>query len=736
MKLYILTRKGGTLKKYLPNVVTDFNKFLSWLPLDKWVAHDLETTISDTLFGREMLTAAYFYDNTVWVLFLEELTHPEQKALNEVMSKGQFIIQNVAFEIKEWRKRGVELHKFYCTMLSEKLINMGLDETRNDLGTIINRYTGNLVDKTLQTSFKNCSTINDEQIVYIAKDVMYLHEIKRAQKAYMDNHDFTLHKALKEKKHLGLNKTNFWNHEFIKVITDLEYQGIRLDKETWEKLYEEAVPKVAEAEIILNKIVERDFYSRAIAYKFIYAEDEFSEKLFTSAIQKKTLLNILYPDITETSEMKLKEYLKANDPEWPVYLKPTSPNVNIFLSAIDPAQPKYIALKLLLLRQYEAVKQLYYINFKDKLIELGLLTPKGTININWASPAQRLEIFRWIDPEIVSTDKPHMEEVAYKHELLSTYLTDYQKYVGMITKFGISYIEAIEADGRVRTRINPILNTGRISSSSVNLLNIINDKRYRACFIAAEGKKFVMTDYQSEELVLTAHYAKEAAWLESIKAGYDLHSMNASKIFLKEWKEAELPDCAFALTKSKCKCPEHVILRNHSKSVSFGAIYGLSKYGLAFNIKVDVDVADRILTDFFKVSPNVKAFLGTMAKFALSNTYSPELVLGACRFVDRKKFHYDKPSIARTASNFAIQGAGASILKIATVLIRRHSKIMGHDAVPVLIPYDEIVIEVSEQWAEYWKVKLQYYMELAGKLALGNDLLKTDTPVIADHWIH
>ncbi len=644
MKLHILSRKGGELKKYLPNVVTDFNKFLSWLPLNRWVAHDIETTTTDKLLERQMFTATYYYDDTVWVLFMEELHPNELTKLYDVMSKGQFIIQNVAFEMKEWRKRNVEFRKFYCTMLSEKLINMGLDDSKNDLATIVNKYTGNLMDKGLQTSFTSCATINDSQVVYMAKDVIYLHEIKKAQEAYIANHDFMLQKALKVGKTRGLRKTNFWNHEFIRVITDLEYAGIRLDAKTWEELYHEAIPKVRDAEIHLNEIVIRDFHSRAVAYKFVYGEDEFDEKLFTSAAKKQALLNILYPDITATSEMELKEYLKRNDPDWPVYLKPSSKNVNIFLSDLEPNKPKYIALKLLLLKQYDAVKQLFYLNYKDRVIELGLLTPKGTININWASTQQRLEIFKWIDPTIVSTDRPHMEEVAYKHELLSTYLTEYQKYVGMVTKFGMGYINAIDKDGRVRTRINPILNTGRISSSSVNLLNIINDKRYRACFIAAEGKSFVMTDYQSEELVLTAFFAQEKLWVEAIKNGHDLHSVNASQILAEAWKKAEEPGCNFTATKGKCKCAGHQILRTHSKSASFGAIYGLSKYGLAFNIKVDVDEAERILTDFFKVLPNVKAFLAGMAKYALTNGYSPELVLGACRFVEKKKFYYDNYS--------------------------------------------------------------------------------------------
>jgi len=83
-----------------------------------------------------------------------------------------------------------------------------------------------------------------------------------------------------------------------------------------------------------------------------------------------------------------------------------------------------------------------------------------------------------------------------------------------------------------------------------------------------------------------------------------------------------------------------------------------------------------------------------------------------------------------------IQGAGASILKIATVLAWRHAKQMGHNATIVITPYDEAVLEVDDEHAEYWKVKLQYYMELAGRLALGSDLLKTDPCIIGKYWIH
>ena len=79
-----------------------------------------------------------------------------------------------------------------------------------------------------------------------------------------------------------------------------------------------------------------------------------------------------------------------------------------------------------------------------------------------------------------------------------------------------------------------------------------------------------MTDYQSEELLLVAAFANETLWLDAMKAGHDLHSINASKILESKWKMAELEDCNFAKTKGKCKCPEHKTLRSHSKTLSFG----------------------------------------------------------------------------------------------------------------------------------------------------------------------
>ena len=90
----------------------------------------------------------------------------------------------------------------------------------------------------------------------------------------------------------------------------------------------------------------------------------------------------------------------------------------------------------------------------------------------------------------------------------------------------------------------------------------------------------------------------------------------------------------------------------------------------------------------------------------------------------------------RASMNFPIQAAGASILKIAAVLLRRWIKHENlRDKVKILLPvHDEFLLQADENLATYVEQKLVYYMELAAKLALKSDLLKADS-YIADHWV-
>lgn len=737
--LRILTRTGGKLKKYLPSCTEDFDSFMSWMVRnrDSYVQHDLETTVDDSVLNREILVAAYTFDQDTWVLFVPELLNEEFQELLKLMALGKFTIQNVKFEYQMWKKHGVTLERFYDTYLTEKLVTMGLDGTDHSLAGLVSKYTGKTLSKDLQKSFVNTSTITDDQLEYAVYDTTLLNLIKRVQESDILTHDLKFKKLIKhtDKKNRGLKKANWWTHEFIKVLSDMEFRGIILNKDKWQVLYDKALPLVRAAEIKLDAIVKRDFYVRAVASGYVYDKDTPCDKLFTSATKKRKLLNLAFPDMMEVAVDKLRQYLQSNDPDWPKEaVSHNSKKADNYLGTYS--QNLFTIIKLVLKGDTNSVWKFFSDNYRDDMISLGLMLPEGSVDINWASHVQRMEIFRWIAPNLESTDKEHMEEVAYRHELLATYLEDYQGAVGKVTKFGLGYFKHIEKDGRIRTYIDPVLNTGRISSSKPNILNIINDPEYRAAFEPAPGYKFIMSDYQSEELVLTAFMSKEPVWLDALGKGQDLHSVNASRIFPALWEKAKEDGCKFDIDKSRCKCKGHNKLRARAKTSGFGIIYGISKYGLAWKLKDTEDAAQGTIDGFYSTYPKIQEYFKHIGTFSIDNGYTPEAGFGTARFFDKKKVHYAKESILRTSGNFTIQGLGAAILKVCTVLMRRHIRHMNHDAHIVLTPYDEIIMEVHETIDDYWQVKLRYFMELAGRLVLGVPILKADEPKIGDYWIH
>lgn len=742
MILNIFSRTGGALKEFLPNVTQDFDSFIDWLKEQHTIAHDLETTYTDSILDREMLVATYYSNNVVWVIFVLELTPIEFQRLKDVMPTKTFLVQMFKFEYKMWKKYDVTLEKFHDTYLTEKMLGMGYNNWKNDLASLTKKYLDIDMSKELQTSFVDNKSINDAQLEYAVNDVLHLEDILKEQSCDVKDHDAKFQVKLSRNKNRGLRKAIWWTHEFYKVVADLEYYGIGHDEKQWLALYEEHLPKVQDATKHLDKIVFDDFYTLGVACDFIYAEDTPVPKLFSSAIKKKKFLNIVYKDLEKVSKDELKKYLYANDSKWPKGIKPSSKKANDYLNKIN-IQDKFVVIKLILSNNIEEVLSIYKKYFRDVMIKNELLIPKDSIIINWASSDQRKAIFQWIHPGLKSTEVGHLEEIAFKHRLIQTYLDEYQEATGKVTKFGIKYLEHIDSDGRARTNINPVLNTGRISSSKPNVLNITKNPRYRAAFVSAPGYNFVMADYTSQELALTGLMAKEISWLEALVAGHDLHNINASRIFKDEWEADTEHDCNFKKTKGKCLCKNHKEARVKAKTAGFGIIYGISKFGLSFNLKVDLDEGERIIEAFYAVSPAVRKYFRQIGHFAINNGYAPEAGLGACRYYDPRKLHYDKESIIRTSGNFTIQGLGASILKVCTVLIRRHIRHMNHDARIVLFPYDEIIMEVAHGLEDYWKDKLKYYMELAGKLVLNltvdgkyYNILKVDNVVVDDHWIH
>jgi DNA polymerase-1 len=302
------------------------------------------------------------------------------------------------------------------------------------------------------------------------------------------------------------------------------------------------------------------------------------------------------------------------------------------------------------------------------------------------------------------------------------------------------YDNHVQIDGKHRTRFNQILKTGRLSSVKPNLLNIPRKhKAYRAAMVPDPGFEIIDADYDGQELVIVANLAGETAWLDYIDKGYDLHSKNAELIFGDDWLDATEPGCTYygaeAIVEGmpmlkpfpkdkpykKCECKGHVEMRDASKAVSFGSIYGISYFKLAFNLKITEEKAKFILHKFFEICPNIKKMMERFGTYALTEGHIIEPVLGRMRFFDKWKLAVpsEHGTIMRAAFNTPIQSSGSAILKIAFVLLRRWIIHNNHqDNIQLLLPYhDECIAQARPAYVTLAKEKVAHYMKLAASLA-------------------
>ena len=270
------------------------------------------------------------------------------------------------------------------------------------------------------------------------------------------------------------------------------------------------------------------------------------------------------------------------------------------------------------------------------MLEHNYVIPANTLSINWGSPPQRLALFQFIKPSIPDTKALTVESNLLTHKLFREYTT-YIEVSTLVTKYGIDYLKHVQADGRIRTVYNTVLDTGRLSAKEPNLLGLPRNADYRACFIAPEGYKIVDADYDSEELCFIAVQSGEETWLKHLALGHDLHGVNAELVLKNVWKNAALPDCAYYKSYDKCKCPEHKKLRNKIKAIDFGLAFGLSDYGLAARQHITEEEANELINTFFKTFPKVHQFLVKQGKFGVAASMISENGTGRIRWFDKWK---------------------------------------------------------------------------------------------------
>ena len=173
------------------------------------------------------------------------------------------------------------------------------------------------------------------------------------------------------------------------------------------------------------------------------------------------------------------------------------------------------------------------------------------------------------------TSEEVLESLRNKHDIIGKIL----EYRGL-KKLLSTYIDALPQlinpkTGRIHTSFNQTVTaTGRLSSSNPNLQNIpIRDedgKEIRKAFIPDDGCSFFSADYSQIELRIMAHLSEDKNMIDAFLSGYDIHAATAAKIYKVDIKEVTAD------------------MRRKAKTANFGIIYGISVFGLAERMNVDL----------------------------------------------------------------------------------------------------------------------------------------------------
>ena len=311
-----------------------------------------------------------------------------------------------------------------------------------------------------------------------------------------------------------------------------------------------------------------------------------------------------------------------------------------------------------------------------------------------------------------STSEEVLEALKPKHPIVGLILQH-----RALKKLQNTYVDALPKlinprTHRIHTSFNQAVTaTGRLSSSNPNLQNIPvrgeDGKEIRRCFVPEPGEVFYSADYSQIELRIMAHLSQDAAMIEDFRAGHDVHSATAARVF----KVA--PD---EVTRD---------MRRKAKTANFGIIYGISAFGLSERMEVSRQEAKELIESYFETYPGVRSYIDSAVARARENGYALT-AFGRRRYLKdiNSKNGTVRAFAERNAVNAPIQGTAADIIKVAMIRIAARLKEESLHAKMILQVHDELNFSCPTD--ELQRLKSIVLTEMAGAYEMSVPLIADD----------
>ncbi len=298
-----------------------------------------------------------------------------------------------------------------------------------------------------------------------------------------------------------------------------------------------------------------------------------------------------------------------------------------------------------------------------------------------------------------STNSFVLNTLAPQHKVVS-FILEYRE----LCKLKNTYIEKLPLlvnsyTKRIHTSFHQtITSTGRLSSSEPNLQNIPIrteiGRKIRRAFIPEEDFVLLSADYSQIELRILAHLSQDESLITAFRNDEDIHIHTAAEIF----------DLDQDLINEQ--------MRRMAKTINFGIIYGMSSYGLARNLGIGREEAEKYIHNYFQRYQGVRRYIEREKEDARKRGYVVTLLnrrryLDGINSPDRSIREFNE----RIAINTPIQGSAADLIKLAMIKINRLLKNKGLKTKLLLQIHDELIFEVYKTEVEEVKYFVKDIME-------------------------
>ena len=237
--------------------------------------------------------------------FVIDTRHVNIEPLRKILESNEItkILHNAKFDykfIKRWSN--IQLENIFDTYLAEKILHCGKANHGFSLTACTERYLNINLNKAERNKFVEQGSLpfTQFQIDYGAKDVEYLIHIREKQ--------------LRLVSKANLQEVIALENSVVKVLSEIEYEGIQLNKEQWLHLANQNKSKATDLFKELDKIVynhsKLSKYTRGVQFDMFLTQEEQRQSTINwdSPLQVLKVFQMLIPKLEDVNANSLYKY--------------------------------------------------------------------------------------------------------------------------------------------------------------------------------------------------------------------------------------------------------------------------------------------------------------------------------------------------------------------------------------------------------------------------------------------